>query len=42
MAKVGIFFGTDTGNTRKVAKNISKQLGDIADKPVTPAILSMR
>ncbi|WP_347988153.1 flavodoxin [Methylomonas sp. AM2-LC] len=35
MAKVGIFFGTDTGNTRKVAKNIHKQLGDeIADKPV--------
>jgi len=35
MAKVGIFFGTDTGNTRKVAKNISKQLGDdIAGKPV--------
>lgn len=35
MAKVGIFFGTDTGNTRKVAKTIAKQLGDgIADKPV--------
>ncbi len=35
MAKVGIFFGTDTGNTRKVAKAIHKQLGDaIADKPV--------
>ena len=35
MAKVGIFFGTDTGNTRKVAKTIHKQLGDeIADKPV--------
>lgn len=35
MAKVGIFFGSDTGNTRKVAKNIHKQLGDeIADKPV--------
>jgi len=34
MAKVGIFFGTDTGNTRKVAKTISKQLGDAADKPV--------
>lgn len=35
MAKVGIFFGTDTGNTRKTAKLIAKQLGDgVADKPV--------
>lgn len=35
MAKVGIFFGTDTGNTRKIAKTIAKQLGEgIADKPV--------
>ncbi|MGR8980081.1 MAG: flavodoxin [Gammaproteobacteria bacterium] len=35
MAKVGIFFGTDTGNTRKVAKSIAKQLGEaVADKPV--------
>ncbi len=35
MAKVGIFFGTDTGNTRKVAKAIAKQIGDeIAAKPV--------
>lgn len=33
MAKVGIFFGTDTGNTRKVAKTIAKQLGDLAGKP---------
>ncbi|MGY2574786.1 flavodoxin [Vibrio sp. C8] len=34
MAKVGIFFGTDTGSTRKMAKLIQKQLGDvIADKP---------
>ncbi len=33
MAKVGIFFGTDTGNTRKVAKFIAKHLGDIAGKP---------
>jgi flavodoxin I len=31
MAKVGIFFGTDTGNTRKVAKTIAKQLG--VEKP---------
>ncbi len=28
MSKVGIFFGTDTGNTRKVAKKIQKQLGE--------------
>jgi len=34
MAKVGIFFGTDTGKSRKVAKTIHKQLGDICDKPV--------
>jgi flavodoxin I len=34
MAKVGIFFGTDTGSTRRVAKLIYKQLEEIADKPV--------
>lgn len=34
MAKIGIFFGTDTGNTRKVAKAIAKALGDDADAPV--------
>ncbi len=35
MPKVGIFFGTDTGNTRKVAKSIAKYIGEsIADKPV--------
>ncbi len=33
MAKVGIFFGTDTGNTRKVAKTIAKHLGDAVGKP---------
>lgn len=33
MAKVGIFFGTDTGNTRKIAKAIAKQIGDVAGKP---------
>lgn len=38
MAKVGIFFGTDTGNSRKVAKTIHKQLGDeLAGKPVNIA-----
>lgn len=35
MSKVGIFFGTDTGTTRKVAKMIYKELGeDAADKPL--------
>ena len=33
MAKVGIFFGTDTGNTRKIAKAIAQKLGDVASKP---------
>ncbi len=34
MSKVGIFFGTDMGSTRKMAKLIQKQLGDeIAAKP---------
>lgn len=34
MAKIGIFFGTDTGRTRLVAKQIAKKLGDAADAPV--------
>lgn len=34
MSKIGIFFGTDTGNTRRVAKSIHKKLGDLADAPV--------
>lgn len=35
MSKVGIFFGTDTGNTRKVAKLMFKALGEeVADKPL--------
>ncbi|MGR5118348.1 flavodoxin [Vibrio astriarenae] len=34
MAKVGIFFGTDTGSTRKIAKMIYQKLGDAADKPL--------
>jgi flavodoxin I len=35
MSKIGIFFGTETGTTRLVAKKIQKLLGDdIADKPV--------
>ncbi len=34
MGKIGIFFGSDTGNTRRVAKSIAKKLGDDADAPV--------
>ena len=28
MAKIGIFFGTDTGNTRKIAKQIQRKFDD--------------
>lgn len=35
MNKIGIFFGTDSGTTRLMAKKIAKKLGDdIADKPL--------
>jgi flavodoxin I len=34
MTKIGIFFGTDTGNTRRVAKDIATTLGSKAAKPV--------
>ena len=34
MAKIGIFFGTDTGRTRLLAKQIAKKLGEAADAPV--------
>ena len=34
MAKLGIFFGTDTGTTRKIAKLIHNELADVADKPL--------
>ncbi|QDF95054.1 flavodoxin [Azoarcus sp. DD4] len=35
MDKIGMFFGTETGTTRLIAKKIHKKLGDeIADKPV--------
>lgn len=35
MAKVGVFFGTDTGNTRRIAKDIAAALGPaVAAKPV--------
>ena len=31
MANIGIFFGSDTGKTRKIAKLIQQKLGDVAD-----------
>jgi len=35
MARIGIFFGTDTGKTRKVAKQIKKAFDDeTMDKPI--------
>lgn len=34
MARIGIFFGTDTGRTRLLAKQIAKKLGDAADAPI--------
>lgn len=34
MEKIGIFFGTDTGRTRLVAKQIAKKLGDAAATPI--------
>jgi len=34
MACIGIFFGTDTGRTRLVAKQIAKKLGEVAAPPV--------
>ena len=35
MTKIGIFFGTETGTTRLIAKKIHKLLGDeVASKPV--------
>ena len=34
MNKIGIFFGTDSGTTRLMAKKMAKILGDIASKPL--------
>lgn len=34
MAQIGIFFGTDTGRTRLVAKQIARQIGDAAAAPL--------
>ena len=37
MASIGIFFGTETGRTRLIAKQIAKKLGDVAAAPVNVA-----
>lgn len=34
MSKIGIFFGTDTGRTRLIAKQIAKKLGETAAAPL--------
>ena len=35
MDKIGLFFGSETGTTRLIAKKIHKKLGDdLADKPI--------
>ena len=35
MDKIGLFFGSETGTTRLVAKKMQKKLGDaLCDKPV--------
>lgn len=35
MSKIGIFFGTDSGTTRLIAKKMAKKLGDeLASKPI--------
>jgi len=35
MNKIGMFFGTETGTTRLIAKKMQKKLGDeLCDKPV--------
>jgi flavodoxin I len=31
---IGIYFGTDTGRTRRIAKLIAQKLGDLADAPL--------
>ena len=33
-SKIGIYFGTDTGRTRRIAKLIAQKLGDRADAPL--------
>lgn len=34
MEKIAIYFGTDTGRTRRIAKLIAQKLGDRADAPL--------
>ncbi|OSM04122.1 flavodoxin [Magnetofaba australis] len=34
MSSIGLFFGTDTGSTRKIAKMIQKRYPDAIDKPL--------
>ena len=35
MHKIGMFFGTETGTTRLIAKKMQKKLGDdLCDKPL--------
>lgn len=34
MSKIGIYFGTDTGRTRRIAKQIAQKLGDRAADPL--------
>ncbi|MBL0166549.1 MAG: flavodoxin [Propionivibrio sp.] len=34
MARIGIFFGTETGRTRLIAKQIAKKMGAVAAAPV--------
>ena len=38
MGKIGIFFGTDTGRTRLIAKQIAKKLGDRLPGLVAPPV----
>lgn len=41
MNKIGIFFGTDTGTTRLIAKKIAKKLDGMADKPLNVNRISL-
>lgn len=43
MNKIGIFFGTDTGTTRLIAKRIAKRLGDeLVSKPLNVNRISVQ
>ena len=41
MNKIGIFFGTDTGTTRLIAKKIAKKLDGLAGKPLNVNRISL-